>query len=161
MISHLPILLVDDNPLWRETLAEYLQRKGFPVVTAEGGQPGLALLERNGIPVAVVDFNMPGMNGLELLRRLRERHRHVAVFLLSGEDDPSLPERARAAGARGFLSKTTSPRQLLRRLVEALEAVQLEVALIGIFSPSGLRLLPGPRRPTHYLPPPSDTGTPH
>ena len=108
MVPSLPIILIDDNRSWLETLAEYLQERGFAVRTAEGGALGLALLEESGFALAVVDFKMPGMSGLELLRHLRPRQRNVAVLLLSSEEDPTLPERARAEGARQS-SRTDGP----------------------------------------------------
>jgi CheY-like chemotaxis protein len=154
MLPSLPIILIDDNRSWLETLAEYLQERGFDVRTAEGGVSGLALLEESGFALAVVDFNMPGMSGLELLRRLRPRQRNVAVLLLSSEEDPTLPERARAEGARAFLSKSTAPGRLLRELVQLLIAASFEVAVVAVFATRGARLLPGPSPSIRYLPAP-------
>ncbi|SRR5579885_998728 len=114
------IALIDDDRAWRETLADFLTGKGFEVSTAEGGRQGLALLERTGIRLAVIDFHMPDLDGLEVLRRLRPRQRNVTALLLSSDDDPTLPARARAEGAKAFLPKTTAPRTLLRRLLEEL-----------------------------------------
>src|SRR6202030_1173313 len=96
------ILLIDDDRAWRETLADYLEGKGFHVRTVEGARQGLALLERGNIPGALIDFNRPDMNGPELLRRLWRRRRDLAVSFVSGEDDPSLPRRALAEGAQAF-----------------------------------------------------------
>jgi CheY-like chemotaxis protein len=154
MLPSLPIILIDDNPSWRETLAEFLQGRGFEVRTAEGGASGLALLENSGFVLAIIDFNMPGMSGLELLRCLRRQRRDVAVLLLSSEDDPTLAERARAEGAKAFLSKTTAPRRLLRELVQFLIAASFEVAIVAVFSTREARLLPGPSSSTRYLPAP-------
>jgi hypothetical protein len=78
----------------------------------------------------------------------------VAVLLLSSEDDPTLPERARAEGAKAFLSKTTSPGRLLRDLVQVLIAASFEVAVVELFAARETRLLPGPLQSTRYLPAP-------
>lgn len=89
---------------------------------------------------------MPGMNGLELLRRLRERRRQVTVFLLSNAEESSLAQRALVEGARAFLSKTAVP-QLLARLVQEFFH---ESGDRGSETPSGAsstRSLPGLRRP--------------
>jgi DNA-binding NarL/FixJ family response regulator len=143
------VLLIDDNRTWRDTLAEYLEAKGFRVCAAEEALRGLDLLERQDFAVAVIDFNMPGMNGLELLRRLRHRHRRPAVLLLTSEDDPSLPSRALAEGAKAFLSKTTPPRRLLQALRDAILKYGREAA-----AASADRLLPVPVRRGITLPVP-------
>jgi len=156
MVPVVPIILIDDNPAWRETLSEYLQEKGFQVQSAEGGVPGLALVEKNGLGLAVIDLNMPGMGGMELLRQLRRYQPKVAVLVLSSEDDPKLPEQAIAEGAKAFLSKTQSPRELLRELMQTLVAASIEIAVVALFSTSSKRLLRGPREVGRFLLPSID-----
>ena len=118
-----PILLIDDDRTWLETLADCLRHEGLPVRTADRPQLGLALLERSDpVRAVVIDFRMPEMDGLELLRQIRQRRRHLPVLLLSSEDDPALAARALAAGARAFLCKAMAPRLLLARLRQLLTA---------------------------------------
>jgi DNA-binding response OmpR family regulator len=117
------ILLIDDDPTWLETLADCLRHEGLSVRTADRPRLGLALLDRSdALGAVVIDFRMPEMDGLELLRQIRKRRRHVPVLLLSGEEDPALAARALAQGARAFLCKTTAPRVLLSRLRQLLAA---------------------------------------
>jgi len=99
------------------------------------------LLDRHEVVAVVVDFRMPEMDGLQLLRRLRQRGRRVEVLMLSSEEDACLESRALAEGAMAFLSKTTAPALLLQRLLQSLaRAVQ-----------GGARL-PAPRRSGPWLP---------
>src|SRR5262245_57766590 len=93
-----PVVLIDDDRGWLDTLSGYLRGKGFDVWTARGARPGLAVLEEHDASVAVIDFEMPDMNGLELLREIRERGQHVAVLLLSSEEDPRVAARALEMG---------------------------------------------------------------
>ena len=151
MVPTLQLVLIDDNRAWLDTLADYLEQHGFEVRTAEGGKPGLELLEKSGIRVAVVDFNMPEMNGLELLRQLRERQKNVAVLVLSSDEDPDVSHRVMEEGAKAFLSKCTAPVELLRALVQALLAASFEVAVIGAFSRECLQMLPGPSQGIRFL----------
>jgi DNA-binding response OmpR family regulator len=136
----LRIVLIDDDRLWADTLAEYLRRKGYTVQTAPDGARGLALLENGEVALALVDGHMPDMEGLDLLRRLRQRRQPPAVLMVSGDDDPSLRTRALAEGAQGFVAKTTAPRLLLRMVRQAL-ALR-----------AGPHWLPVPHRPGRYLP---------
>jgi CheY-like chemotaxis protein len=140
------ILLIDDDRAWLDALAEHLQAMGFTVETAESPLRGLTLLEEHDVPVAVIDFQMPEMDGLELLRRIRRRHRDVAVLLLSAEEDPSLASRALAEGARVFLSKAMAPRLLLQRLRQTLIAALTEGSPWRIRPSRYPRILPAPRK---------------
>lgn len=141
-----PILLIDDDRAWLETLADCLERWGFAVYTADRPQAGLAVLERHDVGAVVIDFRMPEMDGLELLRQIRRRRRRLPVLLLTSEEDPALAGRALAAGARAFVPKTTSPRVLVERLRRFLTAALLEAGLEWALTFPTDRLLPPPRR---------------
>jgi CheY-like chemotaxis protein len=121
MRNHDPILLIDDDRVWLDTLTDYLEGKGFQVRTAEGGVRGLEAIERGHESVVVMDFHMHGLNGLDLLRHLRRLQRSISVFLVSSDDDPFLPARALAEGARAFLPKSEAPRELLHLLRQAFQ----------------------------------------
>jgi len=149
MDSRGSILLIDDDRAWLDTLAEYLQDKGYPVEKAHGGVHGLKLLDRLDVSVAVIDFKMPDMNGIELLRQMRCKRSNLGVLLLSSEDDPALPTLALAEGAKAFLSKNAPPRQLLHLLNET-----LAIYGYGDVRPSLDRLLPVVRPNRRTLPVP-------
>lgn len=117
------ILLVDDNPLWLQTLADFLRSKDLPSLTASDAQTGLALMEAHDLPLALIDLHMPNMDGLEMLKQLRQRRSSVAVLLLSSDDEPATVSRALAAGAWGLVPKTAAPETLLREVYRLLEAV--------------------------------------
>ncbi len=135
------ILVIDDNRAWLETLAEYLRDKGFSVLTASDAFRGLALLDKNEVSLVVCDYNLPDMNGLDLIRHLQAHQGQVAILMLTGEEEPSLAKRALSEGAKAFLTKSTSPRILLRRLRQMMDAVHASLTL----SP-WQRLLPSPQR---------------
>jgi DNA-binding response OmpR family regulator len=138
------IALIDDDRSWLEALSEYLERKGFSVYTATDAAAGLAMLHQNSIPLVVCDYEMPGMDGLELVRTLRRQWANVAILMVSNQEEPSLANRAMAEGARGFLPKTTSPMQLLRKLRQILadlETDRLRTSTLHLWQ----RLLPSPQ----------------
>ncbi len=147
MSPQAPIVLIDDDRTWLETLAECLRDRGFDVRTALGGSRGLELLGQGRERMAVVDFHMPDLTGLELLRHLRHQRRDVNVLLLSSDDDPALPGRAWAEGAAAFVSKSLSPDVLLRTLVQILT----EFSRRPPTSPWD-RFLPVPRPARAWLP---------
>lgn len=110
-----PILVVDDSPSVRRMIAMTLKGAGFTVIEAGDGQEGLEKLAQ-GRPAAVItDQNMPRLDGLSFVRALRARPgmAGVPVVFLSTDGDPALKERARAAGAIGWMLKPFDPPKLL------------------------------------------------
>ena len=109
------ILIVDDYPVARRILSHTLQRNGHVVIAAADGTEALARLDDTPIDLAIIDIAMPGMDGLTLLRRLRDREtqKSLPVIMLSasGQDDDRLT--ARELGAHDFLSKPASSHEIL------------------------------------------------
>jgi PAS domain S-box-containing protein len=119
------ILIVDDEPSIRLTLAEFLRREGFEPLTAADAAQGSALFGE-GVEVAVVDINLPGRSGIELLRELRERDPRVPVIVITGEPNVShLPEIVRA-GAYDFLAKPVLKESITRAVARAAEKKRLD-----------------------------------
>jgi DNA-binding NarL/FixJ family response regulator len=139
------IALIDNDRAWLETLSDFLGTKGWLVHTAEGGLRGLELLARNEVALVVVDFHMPDLDGLELIRLVRERGQNLRVLLLSSEEDPELPARALAQGAAAFLSKNEAPAMFLKSLANILASLLL-------YSSSPDKFLPAPYRQRSWLP---------
>jgi two-component system, NtrC family, sensor kinase len=121
------VLIVDDEPSIRLTLAEFLRREGFETLTASDAAQGSALFESDGgVEVVVVDINLPGRSGIELLRELRERDPRVPVIVITGEPQVShLPEIVRG-GAYDFLSKPVLKDSITRAVARAAERKRLD-----------------------------------
>jgi two-component system, chemotaxis family, chemotaxis protein CheY len=101
------ILVVDDSATVRQQVGMALQGAGYTVVEAGDGVEGLAALDKGGISMVICDVNMPRMSGLDMLENLRRDARHAAipVVMLTTEGHPSLVERAKKAGAKGWIVK--------------------------------------------------------
>ena len=110
------ILVIDDQPIVAGALAESLQSAGNQVIIAGGGEEGLAVLEKVRPDAVFLDLVMPGMDGLEVLRRIRERDTGLPVVILSGWVSPEAAERAKQMGVSDVLSKP----EALKNLVDAL-----------------------------------------
>ncbi|WP_342129684.1 response regulator transcription factor [Hydrogenophaga sp. OTU3427] len=117
-------LVLDDHPLVAQGMAHYLQAV-FPdidhVAVTDWAAAQYQRLAR-GCPVLVVaDVWLPSGSGLLAMVRGRPSCPHTPWLVVSGDDDPSLPARARAAGARGFVHKQAAP-DTLRQAVAAVLA---------------------------------------
>ncbi|GIK48783.1 MAG: response regulator [Hyphomonadaceae bacterium] len=101
------ILTVDDSRMIREMLLIVLQEAGFNVVQAEDGQDGLEALRRSSPDVIITDINMPRLDGYGFIEGVRQdqRHRATPILVLSTESSPEKKQRAREAGATGWIVK--------------------------------------------------------
>jgi CheY-like chemotaxis protein len=118
------ILIVDDNPTIIRLLSHTLRKQGHEVIEAVNGREALELLAESQIALGILDIAMPEMDGLSLLRHLRQDARwHSTPFIMltaSGQDEDR--EVAEKAGANAFLTKPTSSRELLATVDRLLEA---------------------------------------
>jgi two-component system, chemotaxis family, chemotaxis protein CheY len=102
------VLIVDDSKSIRNEVADALSPAGYIVLEAADGAEALACLtEHRSIALVVLDVNMPGMNGLDVLERIQKDHsaRNLAILMLTTEAERTLVERAKKAGAKGWLLK--------------------------------------------------------
>jgi DNA-binding NarL/FixJ family response regulator len=108
------VLLVDDHPLWRETLRKVLEKKGVAVVVEEASDGAEALDKAAAVQpeVVVMDLELPGIDGIETTRQLIEVLRDVKVLVLSGSSERKSVVDAVRAGAAGYLLKTSGATEI-------------------------------------------------
>ena len=126
------VLVVDDEPHYRELLSERLQRKGWQTLAACNGNEALAAVEGRPVDVALVDIMMPGMDGLELLRRLKEGDPFLQVIVLTGHANIDTAIQAMKLGAFDYLSKPYKLSELDIVIDRALEKRRLEARCAGL-----------------------------
>ena len=109
------VLTVDDSASMRALLNHALSTNGFDVVQADDGVHGLEVLEGETPDVIITDINMPRLDGFGFIEGVRkdERHRAVPILVLTTESDSTKKERARAAGATGWIVKPFNPTKLV------------------------------------------------
>ncbi|HWG45178.1 MAG TPA: PAS domain S-box protein [Gemmataceae bacterium] len=116
------ILIVDDEPIVRELARTVLERWGFRVLTADGGEQALDIYRRQADRIAVIllDYIMPRMNGVQVLKELQRVNPEVCVVFSSGYSTDHDVDQLLAAGARGFVPKPYRPRDLVQAIRQAL-----------------------------------------
>jgi two-component system chemotaxis response regulator CheY len=109
------ILAVDDSATMREMVSFVLESAGFRVIEAEDGAQGLDKATATPVDLVITDQNMPNMDGLTLVRSLRELrdYKTVPILLLTTESSDAMKAQGRAAGATGWLVKPFDPNTLL------------------------------------------------
>ena len=108
------ILIADDSAAIREVLSELLRQRGYQVLTASDGAEALQVLEAKPVDLILTDVRMPGMGGLNLLEKVRMKMPDIPVVLLTAWPSVEVTVQALRLGARDFLTKPTSSRDLLQ-----------------------------------------------
>jgi two-component system, chemotaxis family, chemotaxis protein CheY len=106
------VLVVDDSASVRQQVGAALSQAGYEMVEAVDGADGLAKLASDGqIAMVICDINMPRMNGLEMIEQLalNKTMKKVPVVMLTTEGQPAMIQRARQAGAKGWIVKPFKP----------------------------------------------------
>jgi two-component system chemotaxis response regulator CheY len=102
------VLVVDDSATVRQQVGLALGQAGFDIVEAVDGQDGVEKIYGDtSISLVVCDVNMPRLNGIEMLEKIRAEQPQVKVpvIMLTTEGHPALMERAKKAGAKGWIVK--------------------------------------------------------
>ena len=102
------ILVVDDSSTVRDEVANFLKNNGFDVATAIDGKDGLAKIKTDtGIKLIISDVNMPNLDGLSMAEKIRKElgNSSVNIIMLTTESSPSMKERGKAAGIKGWIVK--------------------------------------------------------
>ena len=132
------ILVVDDEESMREGCVQTLAEEGYKVLTAENGNRGLNMAKQESFDLVILDLRMPGLQGLDVLKRLRDDDPDIIVIVITGYATIDSAVEAMRRGAYDFLPKPFSPEALVeivnrgcqkRRL--AMENVCLRLELEG------------------------------
>ncbi len=112
------VLVVEDNATIVTVVRYFLELEGFDVVVAENGRIGLETALRSAPDVIVSDVKMPTMDGLEMVRALRENPRTagIRILMLTSEESVEGETRGLAAGADDYIVKPVEPRRLAARV---------------------------------------------
>jgi two-component system OmpR family response regulator len=110
------ILLIDDDARLAELLVGYFEPQGVGLVHAPGGQAGLAQLANGGFDAVLLDVMMPGLDGLAVLRKIRDAGHRVPIIMLTARGDEADRVVGLELGADDYVAKPFSPRELLARL---------------------------------------------
>jgi CheY-like chemotaxis protein len=118
--ARLRALVVEDSPTQAILLRQRLARSGFEVQTAAHGVEALAIVERRLPSVILTDLDMPQMDGLELVKQLRQRGAAVPVILMTALGSEEIAVQALQAGASGYVPKRNMERDLARTMEQVL-----------------------------------------
>lgn len=130
MTRHGRILVAEDDPRARESLAALLAEEGYSVEAVEDGQQASRMLSENSFDAALLDVRMPGKDGLAVLRELHERKHPPAVLVMTAYGNSSVAIEAMKLGAYDYITKPLHFDELLIQLDRAVanrrQSIELE-----------------------------------
>jgi DNA-binding NtrC family response regulator len=115
------VLIVDDEPGFRDTMRDILVEQGFLVEAVATGEQALEKLRERFFHAALIDVRLPDINGTELLVRLKERHPDTAAIMVTGYASLQTSIRATNAGAFAYIVKPLDIHHLHSLLQQALD----------------------------------------
>ena len=123
------ILLIDDEPGIRKMMSLDLRTDGYEVFTAADGESGLVVFDRELPQIVLTDLKMPGMDGLEVLRRVKQRSPEAEVIVITGHGDLESAIQSLQLRASDFITKPVNSRALEVALDRATERLALRAQL--------------------------------
>jgi DNA-binding NtrC family response regulator len=120
------ILIVEDDALVRRTVISHLAKRGFDVAWADMGEDGLAKFAASCPDLVLLDIRLPDMDGLEVLRQIRERNRKATILVMTAYDDMRTTVEAVKRGAFEYLVKPLDYVELDLAVDKALQVRALE-----------------------------------
>ncbi|MBI4011117.1 MAG: response regulator [Candidatus Rokubacteria bacterium] len=99
------ILVVDDEDEVRQLVAEFLEAKGYSVITAATGLEALTAVKHYQPDLVLMDIMMPKMNGLETIQRIRQIDRRVGIIMMTAVEDESIAREAMKRDAYDYITK--------------------------------------------------------
>ena len=110
------VLLIEDDARLVESLGAKLREAGYALDVSSDGIEGLYLGEEFPIDLAIIDLGLPGLNGLEVIRRLRQGGRDFPILVLTARSDWQDKVEGLEAGADDYLTKPFQPEELMARI---------------------------------------------
>jgi DNA-binding NarL/FixJ family response regulator len=120
--ARVQVVLVEDHPMFREQLAQLINKQPDMRVRAEANntKDGLAAISQHQVSLAVIDITLKGASGLELLKDLRAQGNTVPVLMLSMHPESLYAERALRAGANGYITKEEASAKVMTAIRQVL-----------------------------------------
>jgi len=110
------LLLVDDEPEFKEVMLKHLSRMGIRLSVAEGCVEALERLEAHPIDVVIMDMNMPGVDGIQCLRKVKQRWPLTEVIILTGHASVKSGIEGMQSGAFDYCLKPIDVRELIEKV---------------------------------------------
>jgi len=129
-----PVLVVDDEKNIRLTFSETMTQMGFDTRTASNGEEALTKMQGAEFDLVLLDLRMPGMDGIEVLRRIRERYPKVRVIMITAHGTVESAVEAMKLGAVDFIQKPCTPNEIRELVGKVMERETIDESKVMDYS---------------------------
>ncbi len=121
------ILVVDDEKMILDLASLVLESRGYQAIRARDGESALNLVEKESPQLVLLDYMLPGMDGMRVLRTIREKYPKTYVVMLTGKGSEEIAVELMKAGASDYILKPFKSRDLLERIGNVLKIRRIEL----------------------------------
>ena len=114
------VLIVDDEPIVRESIRDWLKDAGYQVAIAESGEEAMEMIEKQDFSVMVLDVRLPGETGIKVLEEVKALKPQIKSIIITAYPSAELAAEAMKLGAADYLVKPIAPDDLERLIKETL-----------------------------------------
>ena len=122
-MQYKPVLVVDDEPIVRESIKEWLKDAGYEVATAENGEEAIELFEKRDFGVVIMDIRLPGRTGIAVLKDLKAIKPGIKSIVITAYPSDEMFTEAKKYGAIDYMVKPINPDDLEKLIKETLSKV--------------------------------------
>ncbi|TES94451.1 MAG: sigma-54-dependent Fis family transcriptional regulator [Candidatus Cloacimonadota bacterium] len=127
--ENISILVVDDDEYILDSFSQLIELKGYTSFAAENGKKALAILSKNKIDVIIADMKMPEMDGMQLLKSVKEKHPEINVIIITGYGSIDDAVEAMKRGASDYILKPFSPDEIILKIVNVCKKKKRQVKI--------------------------------
>ena len=120
--NKIKLLIVDDEVKFLKSISSRLELQDFDVTSASNGEEAIKCAENGFFDVAVVDFRMPGIDGVQVLKKLKDRHKYLEIIILTGHATIDSAVESTKLGAFQYIEKPYAFDKLVETIKDAYEA---------------------------------------
>lgn len=120
------ILIIDDEPILRQSLVIALENSGYEVLATGTGEEGLEIFEKENPDIVILDHWLPGINGDEVLRRIKEKSQEIPVILITAQGSIEMAVSLMKMGAFDFLVKPFDLSKIEELIERGIERIRLK-----------------------------------
>ena len=131
-MKNIQAMLVDDEVEFLDTLTKRLRKRGVEITGVESGEKALQTLEQGQYDVVILDVRMPGIDGIEVLRIIKERYPLMEVIMLTGHANVEVAVQGMELGAFDYLMKPMDIDELLYKVEDAFKKKQIQEEKLNI-----------------------------
>lgn len=119
------ILIVDDDEVMQETLSDVLRRRGYEIFSVGSGNDALSVMKKSVIDLILLDMRLPDVNGLEVLKKIKELDTEILVIIMTAYSDVETAVTAMKSGAYHYINKPFELEELKLLIEKGLETKSL------------------------------------